>query len=171
MEKRPKLQTTDSVLARKSQTWQECFYVFNGPVKSEVNYCCPTHQSFKRPLLKPPRRPRTELRSSLFIIIIFVGRFFFHVLFASLTIRSCFTVNSSPVKRPIVGLRPPRSNNGSHLGVARVFYWPRLLCEILTAISLLAKSDEATRRRRTCCFKQPCGLPTTPTHFIPASAF
>lgn len=75
--------------------------------------------------------------------------FFFHVLFASLTIRSCFTVNSSPVKRPIVGRRPPRSNNGSHPGVARVFYWPWLLCEILTAISLLAKSDEATRETQT----------------------
>lgn len=97
--------------------------------------------------------------------------FFFHVLFAPLTIRSCFTVNSSPVKRPVVGRRPPRSNNGSHLGVARVFYWPWLLCEILTAISLLAKSDEATRetQTRTCCFKQPCRLPATPTQFILAS--
>lgn len=84
LEKRPKLQTNSGdvsplnlkptpseagrigALARKSKMWQECFYVFNGPVKLEVNYCCPTRQSFKRPLLKPPRRARTELRSSLF---------------------------------------------------------------------------------------------------------
>lgn len=30
-----------------------------------------------------------------------------------------------------------------------MFYWPWLLCEILTAISLLAKSDEATRETQT----------------------
>lgn len=100
LEKRPKLQTNSGdvsplnaaadglkptlsevgrigALARKSKMWQECFYVFNGPVKLEVNYCCPTRQSFKRPLLKPPRRARTELRSSLFYYYYLWVCFFF----------------------------------------------------------------------------------------------
>lgn len=58
-----------------------------------------------------------------------------YVSFARLTIRSCFTVNSSWFKGPTLSLSqggwvhcPLRKKaNLSHLGVSGAFYWPIML--------------------------------------------